>query len=371
MSELIIGLMAGTSADGVDAALVDTSLENNPKLIASHFHPYPAEIQTQIIDTAHSESAEFDAFFGLDNAIAEEFANASSSLIKLSGISCRDVTAIGSHGQTIRHKPDAANNYTVQLGNPAVLLARTGIDVVSDFRRADMAFGGQGAPLAPLFHDHVFRESGKNTVVLNLGGIANISVLKDKEPVIGFDTGPASALMDYWISRNRGIPMDVDGSWAAGGKVNNELLNHLLDDSYFSLPPPKSTGREYFGEKWLHDNIVGKTIAAEDVQSTLCELTARSISDAIKLYCQPCNKVVVCGGGAANKELLNRINAALPGTTISNPSEYGLNANFLEAVVFAWLASQNLNRRPVNLKNVTGGPRQLVVGCLYPASFTP
>lgn len=367
MSELIVGLMAGTSADGVDAVLVNFDSNESPQILSRHFHPYPAYLRQQILSVTHSDSMVFDEFFTLDKSIAEEFSVATLELLDKQNCSRGMITAIGSHGQTVRHRPEQPDQYTVQIGDPNILSARTQIDVISDFRRADMAKGGQGAPLAPLFHDHFFRIEDASTVVLNLGGIANISILNPGEPVRGFDTGPANAFMDYWIEKCQGITFDDQGLWAASGSVNKELLLRMLADDYFSLAPPKSTGREYFNDTWLANKLAKRSILEADVQSTLCELTAVTVSDAINKICPDCDKLFVCGGGSKNSELLRRIQQKLPETHLSNPASIGLDADFLEATVFAWLAKRYLNNHPLKLNSITGGPDRAILGCMYKA----
>ncbi|MCB1755999.1 MAG: anhydro-N-acetylmuramic acid kinase [Gammaproteobacteria bacterium] len=367
MSPLTIGLMTGTSADGVDAALVEFE-DHSPRLLDKYFHPYPADLRKRIIALAHSDHVGFDELFLLDAQIAEQLAIAVERLLRQADCTPGRVSAIGSHGQTIRHRPQAGLRYTVQIGNPNILVARTGIDVITDFRRADMAFGGQGAPFASLFHEQVFREAGKHTVVLNLGGIANITVLQDDREVIGFDTGPANALLDDWIKINKGLDHDADGAWAASGTPDPKLLASMLADDYFKQAPPKSTGREYFGGPWLDKHLKNNTSAAVDVQATLCELTARTIADAIERHCPACEQVYTCGGGAKNQELLRRLGQSLPGITLLKPESVGIDGDFLEAMVFAWLAERHLDGLPGNLPSVTGSRRAVICGCHYPAT---
>ncbi len=359
--------MTGTSADGVDAALVriDTS---SIHLAGRYFLPYPEDIRARVITLAHSDTAKLDELFQLDRLIGEILADAVNHLLDQENIAAESILVTGSHGQTIRHRPDPPHQYSVQIGNPNILTARTAIDVVSDFRRADMAFGGQGAPFASLFHDHYFRSEGRDTAVLNLGGIANITILKDGSPAMGFDTGPANALLDDWIQFTKKQPFDPDGSWAAAGTVDQDLLQSMLNDPYFKKPAPKSTGREYFNRDWLQAHLQNRTIGSTDVQATLCELSALTIAHAIQASCPSCVQVYGCGGGSKNQELLRRLQRHLPNAKIRNPLEIGIDPDYLEAMVFAWLAYRHLQQLPGNLPSVTGSRRAAICGCLYPAS---
>ena len=359
--------MTGTSADGVDAALVEFNAQI-PKLLGKHFQAYPKRLRQRIVSSAHSDSIFFDDFYELDRLVAEQLAGAVNQLLQICNCSKNSVRAIGSHGQTLRHHPAKQNNYTVQVGDANTLVALTGIDVVTDFRRADMAHGGQGAPLAPLFHDLAFRSSGKDTVVLNLGGIANITVLNQEKPVLGFDTGPASALMDDWIKFCHQMEFDNSGSWAASGTINQELLDDFMSDPYFLLVPPKSTGREYFGSGWLETRLRNRNVKYADVQATLSELTARTVARAIRQYCPTCHELFLCGGGAKNTFLIKRLHALLPDVNFKTPEQIGLDGDFLEATIFAWLAYQHLQRNPLNLPPITGCARKLVTGCHYPST---
>jgi anhydro-N-acetylmuramic acid kinase len=280
MAALFAGLMSGTSMDGIDAALLDLS-SSHPVILATHSHPYPARLHEQLeAALALTEPLHAD-LTALNNEVGECFAAAANALLQKSCVDARTVIAIGSHGQTIRHEPDIATPYSLQIGNPTIIAARTGIDVVADFRRADIEAGGQGAPLAPAFHKAVFETSDENRVALNLGGIANITTLAADASVAvtGFDTGPASTLMDYWVQQHLNTTMDNYGRWAAGGEVDKTLLNNMLADSYFSVAPPKSTGREYFNADWLNSFISASQTPAQSIQTTLCELSAKSIAD--------------------------------------------------------------------------------------------
>ncbi len=365
--KLYIGLMTGTSADGIDAALIDCCVEP-PGLIATYFHPYPTEIKSKIVDTINATSVNLDDFFLLDRYIAQELATASCNLLCKAHHTSDDVIAIGSHGQTIRHRPNPPYCFTVQLGDPNIITARTGIDVVADFRRADMAIGGQGAPLAPLFHDSVLRQQGKNNVVVNLGGIANITVLADNQKTIGFDTGPANSLMDLWIKKIKGMSHDNNGEWAASGSVDSVLLNQMLKDPYFSMQAPKSTGREYFGIDWLENVLSFSNTENHNIQTTLCELTATTIARAINQYCTQIDQIFLCGGGQKNNALVTRIKNHFLQTSIWSTSKLGLDPDFLEAIIFGWLAHRHITKLPGNMPSVTGSNHTTICGCQYRAN---
>lgn len=366
MTELYVGLMSGTSADGIDAVLVRMD-DGQPRLIGQHFQTYPDQLRTDIATASQSETLDFDTFFQLDREVGNAFAAAAIGLLTEHTDGAERVRAIGSHGQTVRHRPESGLQYTVQIGDPNVITARTGIDVVADFRRADMAFGGEGAPLAPLFHDRFLRVDGHDAVVLNLGGIANISALPCDRGVFGFDTGPANALMDDWIRHCRHLPYDADGAWAATGSVNTALLDTLMTDPYFSRPYPKSTGREHFNLPWLEDRLSGYNASDADVQATLCELTAVSVSDAIKAVCPNSEFLFVYGGGQNNAELMRRIRAHLPKIHIADTSARGFPGDFLEATMMAWLTYCYIHNIGMGIAPITGGADGVVLGGCYKA----
>jgi anhydro-N-acetylmuramic acid kinase len=362
-----IGLISGTSADGIDAALVQFR-DGQPQLQAGYVHPWPASLRTRLLALAQGESSvDLDALGRLDVEIGECFADAALTLLKRNDIAAASIRAIGSHGQTVRHRPGGAYPFTLQLGNPAVIAERCAIDVVADFRRADMAAGGQGAPLVPAVHAALLSTPGQMRVVLNLGGIANITVLAADGGVSGFDTGPASALMDAWCLRERGTAFDRDGAYAASGHVDAELLAALLADDYFALPPPKSSGREYFHLAWLAGHPRLHALAAPDVQATLLELTARSVAMAIRNHAAATRQVLVCGGGVHNAALLRRLQELLDPITVTSTISAGIDPDFLEATAFAWLARQRLLDLPGNLPAVTGARGPRVLGAVYSA----
>lgn len=366
-SGLYLGLISGTSADSIDAVLVSFS-RGSPQLIASHAHPWADDLRQRILAVAQGEAIlDLDALGRLDVEIAHGFADAALRLLEISGTPAREVRAIGSHGQTLRHRPSGEFPFTMQLGDPSVIAERCGIDVVADFRRADIAAGGQGAPLLPALHAMLLSHPDHARVVLNLGGIANITVLGADGSVLGFDTGPANGLLDAWCLRHRGETFDRDGSFAARGTVDTDLLDALLAEPYFSLPPPKSTGREHFHLQWLvaHERVTA--LSAEDVQASLLELTARSVVAAIAQYAPTASEVLACGGGVHNAALMRRLSELLSPRNLSSTSRHGIDPDFLEATAFAWLARQRLLGLPGNLPAVTGARGERVLGAVYSA----
>lgn len=363
MTGLFIGLMSGTSMDGIDAALVDFSA-NRVQLVATHSHAYSRTLQQQLELAIGLEDPLGSDLSALDAAVGEAFAAAANALLAHAGVDAATITAIGSHGQTIRHEPAAPEPYSLQIGNPETIAALTGIDVVADFRRADIAVGGQGAPLVPAFHQAIFAHPHEHRVILNIGGIANITILPAAahHTVTGFDTGPGNTLMDVWARRELAVTMDVDGRWAAGGNVDEPLLAALLRDPYFIARPPKSTGREYFNLEWLLQHMDAGQLAAEDVQATLCEFTARSVADAIRLHSSSATRLLVCGGGVHNVQLMQRLAANLPALAVESTARHGIDPDWVEAVAFAWLAQQALAGKPGNIPTVTGARRAVPLG---------
>lgn len=371
-SALYIGLISGTSADSIDAVLASFS-RGVPQLQASHSHPWPADLRRRMLALAQGETAlDLDAFGRLDVQIGHCFADAALQLLERSGTPAAAVRAIGSHGQTLRHRPTGEYPFTLQLGDPSVIAERCGIDVVADFRRADVAAGGQGAPLLPALHAMLLARPGHARVVLNLGGIANITVLGADGGVLGFDTGPANGLMDAWCLRQRGEPFDRDGAYAASGCVDSGLLDTLLVDPYFAQSPPKSTGREHFHLDWLAARVPSlAALAPANVQATLLELTARSIADAIAQHAPQAEEVLVCGGGVHNGALMRRLGELLAPRVLLGTSRYGVDPDFLEATAFAWLARQRMLGLPGNLPAVTGARGLRVLGAIYSAPAAP
>ena len=366
MEDLFIGLMSGTSMDGIDAALVDFSTDT-PNILATHSHSYPAALHRQLETALQLEDPLAADLTALDDAVGEVFAAATNELLAHAHYDPDSIAAIGSHGQTIRHEPDIATPYSLQIGNPARIASLTNIDVVADFRRADIEAGGQGAPLAPAFHRARFSSTAENRVILNIGGIANITTLPadTSRTATGFDTGPGNTLMDSWASKHLNTAMDTDGRWAAAGEVNDALLASMLTDTYLAAAPPKSTGREYFNTDWLSHYIARKDIPAQTIQATLCELTAQSIATAIQTHAADTQRLIVCGGGVHNRYLMERLQANLPGMAIDTTAAHGLDPDWVEAAAFAWLAKQRLADKPGNIPEVTGANRPVLLGNLF------
>ncbi len=367
MDSLYIGLMSGTSMDGIDAALVEFG-DRRCQVIATRSHEYPDDLRTDLISaTREPEHCTVDTIGRLDNWVGEIFRDAALRLIADAGTDTERIIAIGSHGQTLRHQPRIDRPYTMQIGDPNIIAAGTGITTVADFRRRDLALGGEGAPLLPPFHHWLFSDKKANRVVLNIGGIANITILRaGSDEVTGFDTGPGNTLLDAWIQTIKGEKFDKDGAWAASGKISSGLLESLLGDPYFDLPPPKSTGFEYFNMMRLRRALSEMgDLADADVQATLCALTARSIGDAINKYAADTGELLVCGGGIDNTELIRRIGSALPTVKIHATADFGLAPDWVEAAAFAWLAKRCLDKEPGNLPAVTGARNNAILGGIY------
>jgi anhydro-N-acetylmuramic acid kinase len=298
----------------------------------------------------------------LEPEIAKQFADTALQLLRDAGAEPRSVRAIGSHGQTVWHDPEGLMPESLQLGHPARIAQRTGILTVGDFRRADVEAGGQGAPLAPLLHRALFRPKQGNRIVLNLGGIANISVIEAQGAGSGFDTGPASCLLDAWIQEQRGDSFDREGSWAAGGRVDPGLLGSMLQDPWFSRPAPKSTGIEFFNLAWLRRHLQDRSPAPRDVQATLAELTAASIADAVRPW--SARDLLLCGGGVHNHDLLDRLQRRLPGTALHTTGDFGLDPDWVEAVLFAWLARERLADHVLDTRSITGARNPVLLGTI-------
>jgi anhydro-N-acetylmuramic acid kinase len=368
MSNLYIGLMSGTSADGIDAALVDFSAAT-PRLLASHYTPYAPALRKQILDLCYPGENEIHRLGELDITLANIFANAIQTLLREAKILAKDIVAIGSHGQTIRHSPNHAHGFTLQIGDPNTITAKTGITTVADFRRKDIALGGQGAPLVPAFHRSMFASNNIDRAIVNIGGIANVTLLPHDagDHIIGFDTGPGNALMDYWIHTHQNQTHDQAGAWGSCGKINQHLLENMLTEPYFTLAPPKSTGREHFNHDWLLQQLekTQEEISAVDVQATLTELTATTIATAIKQNLQQ-GEIFICGGGAHNTYLINRLRAlTTPMFTVETTESVGVHPDWVEAIAFAWLAFQTMQKRTGNLPSVTGAKQAAILGGIY------
>jgi anhydro-N-acetylmuramic acid kinase len=352
--------MSGTSLDGVDAALADLG-GHQPRLVASHFLPYPEALRGALIEL-HAPAATIDQAAGLANEVTRLYARAVLELTGRSGTA--GIAAVGCHGQTVRHEP--RGGYTVQLVNGALLAEATSLTAVVDFRSRDIAAGGQGAPLVPAFHAACFSEPGRDRAIVNLGGIANVTRLPRSGPVTGFDTGPGNMLLDAWARQRFGSSHDSEGGIAASGKVIEPLLARMLVDDYFAAAPPKSTGRDRFNDAWLA-RFPAAEHRAEDVQATLTELTARTVSRAIAAHCPGTTEVFVCGGGVHNRELMRRLAAGLSQSRTASTVELGIDPDWVEAMAFAWLAKQALEGKPGNVAGVTGARGPRVLGAIYPA----
>ena len=361
-AEHYIGLMSGTSLDGVDAVLIDFS-GHRRRIIGEAFLPFEDSLRARLLAIHHPQSDEIHMAAVLGNELARIYAQAVHKLLNKTRLRFTDVVAIGCHGQTIRHRPDA--RYTIQLGNGALLAELTRNIVVCDFRSRDIAAGGEGAPLVPAFHQAVFAHSSIHRVIVNIGGIANVTDLSTRA-VQGFDTGPGNILMDAWIQLHLGKPFDQDGAWAKGGRCLDELLHALLAHEYFPKNPPKSTGRDLFNLAWLEKRLSGNE-KPRDVQATLLELTTVSIARAVDSHCAGVKELYVCGGGAANSALMSRIAAALPGVLIATTAKLDIDPGWVEACAFAWLARQALLLQPGNLSSVTGATGPRILGAIYPA----
>ena len=361
-SELYIGLMSGTSFDGVDAALVD--LRSRPLLLGTGFVPYTRALKNTLLDLQTPSRDELHRASLVGSRLSGLYVAAANRVLRECRVEPRFVRAIGCHGQTVRHRPESG--YTVQLGSPAMLAERLGIPVVADFRSADIAAGGQGAPLVPAFHAAVFRSARVHRVIVNLGGIANLTDLRCRGPVRGFDTGPGNVLLDAWIGRKLGRAFDRGGRFAARGRTLEPLLKDLLTDPYFRRPPPKSTGRDHFNLDWLRPFGVARH-KAEDVQATLAELTAHSIGRAVAKFCSGVSEVYLCGGGARNSDLVRRIARTLPGVQVASTLPLGIHPDWVEAMAFAWLAQRRVKGEAGNLPEVTGARNTRVLGAIYAA----
>ena len=357
--------MSGTSLDGVDAVLAEIAPSGEPRLLHTHYLPYSDGLRAQLLALHAPQPDEIHLAAIAANTLARLYAEAVSAL--LARFDSARVLAIGCHGQTLRHRP--AEGYTLQIGNASLLAELTRITVVADFRSRDIAAGGQGAPLVPAFHARVLRDPDAHRVIANIGGIANITDLPASGPVRGWDTGPGNMLLDAWVKRHHGTHYDRDGAWAASGTIHPGLLSALARHEYLQCPPPKSAGREQFNLDWLDTLLSGlnETITPADVQATLLEFTATSLADAISRECHGAQALYVCGGGAHNNTLMQRIRTLLPGIQVATTAALGIDPDWVEALAFAWLARQALHHAPGNLPAVTGARGERILGAIYPA----
>lgn len=365
-TEYYLGLMSGTSADAVDLVIVDFA-NHNINLTAKHSVSLSPSIRQQIHALATPSDNEIDRLGELDQQLGEVFADSIKQLINKSQMNPSQVIAIGSHGQTIRHRPPGSitHPFTLQIGDPNIIAERTGITTVADFRRRDMAASGQGAPLVPAFHQAVFHSSAIDRVVVNIGGMANITWLPKSGKTLGFDTGPGNVLMDAWVLKNLGKAYDANGDWAASGTADKDLLARLLTHPFLQQTAPKSTGREAFNLTWLEAELTNLQVVPADVQATLLALTAESIAKDIKQLTSTSCEVFVCGGGAYNLKLMAELQTHLPQAKLASTAVFGIAPEWVEAMAFAWLAKQTMERKNGNLSAVTGAKREVILGGVY------
>ena len=370
---LCIGLMSGTSLDGADGVLARFTPDGHLQVLGHAFSPFPEALRAELLALNRSGADELHRAALAGNALVAVYAEVVAQLLASSGLQAQDILAIGAHGQTVRHQPQRhdGTGYTLQLNQPALLAERTGIDVVADFRSRDVAAGGQGAPLVPAFHQGVFGVPGQTVAVLNLGGIANLSVLGADGAVRGWDCGPANALIDHWCLTHTGQAYDQGGAWAASGRVIAPLLARLLAEPFLALPPPKSTGRDLFHSDWLRQRLVGHEGAAPaDVQATLTAFTAEACIADVRRHALsgavPAQRLIVCGGGALNGHLMGLLQAGLPSVQVLDSAQVGLPPLQVEAAAFAWLALQCVRRQTASLPSVTGARGERVLGAIYP-----
>ncbi len=366
--ELYIGVMSGTSMDGVDTALVSIE-DTGITLLAHDEFPMPDDIKARLLEVCIGQKTDLIAIGELDHQLGHLFADAVLQLLDKSDTPASSVTAIGNHGQTVFHQPTGDSPFTMQLGDANIIATKTEVQTVADFRRKDMALGGQGAPLVPAFHHTIFHPQDSSVVVLNIGGISNISVLRPNQPTLGYDTGPGNMLMDAWVDKHTGEKFDRDALFALKGQLNQALLEQLLNESYLSQMPPKSTGRELFNLPWLEQQLTEfKDLAAEDVQRTLCEYTALTIANEVETYRLGSQAALyVCGGGTRNPLLMERLAELLPSWEVDSTTSKGVDADYMEAMAFAWLAQRHVHQLPSNLPEVTGASRPASLGVLYRA----
>jgi anhydro-N-acetylmuramic acid kinase len=369
MSDLYLGMISGTSMDGVDAVLVEFA-DRECHIVAAATTPYPRQLHERLrrlVEVPHASLRELGT---VDHVVGEFFATCAVELMQRAAVDSANVRAIGHHGQTIFHAPDGDAPFSMQIGDANVVAAKTGVCTVADFRRLDMALGGQGAPLVPAFHAWCFSDAAEARAIVNIGGIANITTLTPAHAPIGFDTGPGNTLLDLWIRRHRSVEYDRDGAWAASGTVNEALLATLLTEPYLAAPAPKSTGRELFNMEWLDARLAGsKPAAPADVQATLAELTARTIMTSIRSALPDCRRLVICGGGAHNADLMARLRR-VSGWTVETTAAFGIAPDWVEGAAFAWLARARLHSEAGNVPTVTGARRPAVLGGVY-LSSTP
>ncbi|MEQ8313489.1 MAG: anhydro-N-acetylmuramic acid kinase [Gammaproteobacteria bacterium] len=361
-----IGLISGTSVDGIDCVLVDFK-NDQPALIDTHSHPFPDSLRSRILKLCEGEGFTLSELGQTHIELGKLFAEATLALIKQAGVTKDQIHGIGSHGQTIWHEPTGANPFTMQVGDPNTIAQLTGITTVADMRGRDMAAGGQGAPLAPLLHREVFATPTVDRAIVNIGGISNITILPRSGPCLAFDTGPGNVLMDYWVNKHQQTPFDRDGAWAASGQFRFELLNLLLQEPYFEQEPPKSTGRELFNGPWLESRLqeLGQDLNPEDVQATLLMFTAMTLIRDLGNHTAP-QEVYVCGGGAHNKALMHEI-GNIADFSVGTTNELGIDPDWVEAMAFAWMAKETLAGNEIDTTLITGATSPVILGGIYRA----
>jgi anhydro-N-acetylmuramic acid kinase len=364
---LFIGLMSGTSLDGIDCAIVDLA-GGTPALIAAHCHALPDNLRHDVLTLCANKQAPFTELGRLDIELGRCFADAVAKTLAAAGIVAQEIEAIGSHGQTAFHQPNSAAPFSLQIGDPNTIAERTGITTVADFRRRDMAAGGQGAPLAPLLHQHCCASPTKNRAIVNIGGIANITLLLANGERVAFDTGPGNVLMDLWIAQHDGARFDKNGEWATGGSVDTAFLAELMSEPYLALAAPKSTGRELFNGAWLEQRLASlkQWPSPQNIQATLLEFTATTLSTALLAGMRQ-GEIYLCGGGAHNTALLKRIGKLMPGYYVGTTAEIGIDPDWLEAMAFAWMAQQTLDGVAVVTTPFTGAKKPVMLGGIYPS----
>jgi anhydro-N-acetylmuramic acid kinase len=363
VGSLFVGLMSGTSLDGADAALVDFS-SGSPRTLAFATVPFSDDLRDNVLALSEPGSDSLELAGKVSTELADLYARAVEGVLAGGAVDRHAITAIGCHGQTVRHRPDLG--FTIQLNDPARLAERTGIDVVADFRRRDMAAGGQGAPLVPAFHEAVFRHPSRSRAVVNIGGISNVTWLPPGRKTVGFDCGPGNVLLDGWVKRHLGARFDEDGRWAAGGHTDTDLLDRLLEEPFLDSPPPKSTGRELFRLAWLEDRLP-RTYQPADVQSTLMDFTAHAIIRSIDRFCSTAEEIYLSGGGARNGVLVARIAGLASGRPVATTDVLGVPTGHVESMAFAWLAMKCVRREPVDLTAATGARAPRILGAIYAA----
>lgn len=368
---LFIGLMSGTSLDGIDCVIVDLACDT-PALIAADCHALPDNLRQDVLSLCANKQAPLAELGKLDIELGRCFAEAAAKTLAAAGLVAQEIEAIGSHGQTVFHQPNSAAPFSLQLGDPNTIAERTGITTVADFRRRDMAAGGQGAPLAPLLHQHCCASPTKNRAIVNIGGIANITLLLANGERVAFDTGPGNVLMDLWITRHGGARFDKNGEWATGGSVDTAFLAELMSEPYLALAAPKSTGRELFNGAWLEERLASITQrpSPQNIQATLLEFTATTLSTAL-LAGMSQGEIYLCGGGAHNTALLKRIGELMPGYYVGITAEIGIDPDWLEAMAFAWMAQQTLDGVEVVTSPFTGAKKPVMLGGIYPSPTSP